>query len=119
MEIKIRNNRELCFWEKNKLIGQSSFPIVLELWDGLLESAPAVKKPDYDKIEEENGRWVCQSLLTGEETGKIEITDEYEMQKERIVLKRKLHVLENGTAKGVRLWWNLRLFLRNVRRLSL
>lgn len=107
---RIENQTVRFFIEENNPFLLISDPVELEFWDGDPKAEPHVYTGAYDTVQCSGQTTVCTAEIQSDVYGKLALQDQYEQREDRIVLKRKLTILEQGSAAGVRLMLSGDLF---------
>ena len=117
MKIKAENGKILRLTDEAGIAAAAVLsPVILEIWDGKQESLPLRLTAAYgqmERIKDESGKdsgMKAVAVVEEPSAGSVQVTDEYTQDGGGIRLDRTVEVLEQGTAEGIRLFWEMELF---------
>lgn len=109
MTLEIRDNK-LVFITIEGQVAEISQTVILELWNGKQIDSTTRYETTYEEIKTVNNIITGTAMVINEQVGTVKVIDEYENHDGRVLMRRKLSVIEAGQAEGLRLRTELELF---------
>lgn len=110
MKLQIKEGQIIFRDDENVVLLKSETPILAEFWDGNNTERIWSAAAPYTEILKNGAGIKAYGIIQDHAAGKIRVCDLYREDHAEIVLERTVEVLENGTAKGVRLCTEAELF---------